>query len=115
MEGFKLIKTKFGDNKQIIGVQFCGKNDYNLFIIEAKKVYKIQEDLNVNIFSNDFIINEEIFTSYVAQCIFNNDFVLDIKLDDIVILLEGKDPNFLCRRAEEALNTVLDSTERPQC
>ncbi|KAI8122546.1 hypothetical protein CVS40_6741 [Lucilia cuprina] len=82
MEGFKLIKTKFGDNKQIIGVQFCGKNDYNLFIIEAKKVYKIQEDLNVNIFSNDFIINEEIFTSYVAQCIFNNDFVLDIKLDD---------------------------------
>ncbi|KAI8114693.1 hypothetical protein CVS40_12959 [Lucilia cuprina] len=82
MEGFKLIKTKFGDNKQIIGVQFCGKNDYNLFIIEAKKVYKIQEDLNVNIFSNDFIINEEIFTSYVAQCISNNDFVLDIKLDD---------------------------------
>lgn len=35
MEGFKLIKTKFEDKKQIIGVMFNEKDNYNLFITQG--------------------------------------------------------------------------------
>ncbi|XP_037826409.1 uncharacterized protein LOC119614346 [Lucilia sericata] len=79
MEGFKLIKTTFESNKEIVGVNFHGDDSYYLFLDEVRKTYNLPEDYEIQVYSKEFIIRPNIFTSFVAQYISNLDFVLDIK------------------------------------
>ncbi|XP_023308149.2 uncharacterized protein LOC111689919 isoform X1 [Lucilia cuprina] len=107
MEGFKLIKTTFENNKEIVGVNFHGDESYYLFLDEVRKTYNLPEDYEIQVYSKEFIIRPNIFTNFVAQYISNLDFVLDIK---------GKVPLKRCNTSTTSCDsqTISSKTERSQ-